>query len=202
MLVNSDHIKTAILCWFRFGRQYHHIATEVGHWSADVVGADEKMLVEVEVKVSKSDFQRDFTKDKHRFYLNTFNKIEDKINSYYYKWIPNKFYFAVPEDLGEWAAAYLEEKQSPYGLVVIKHSRGGVYPIDKSTDVVRKAKYLHKDPPKKGVFTTILSRMSSALCIDQINAHSNQLARETLKNALDNLSKTPDIDPEEPNGTI
>ena len=198
MLISSEHIKTAVLCWFRFARQYHYVATEIGYWSADVAGATPTMLVEVEVKVSKSDFMRDFQKSKHAHYL----KKMSNDPTWKYTWAPNKFFFAVPDHLEEFALKHLEETKSPYGLIVVRHEQGGHYPVDKAAYVAKQAKYLHRDPPKKGMFDTFLSRMSSAICIDAINAEMLRNHKEELKSLNDKLAKLPDIDPEVPDGLV
>lgn len=198
MLINSEHIKTAVMCWFRYARQYHYVCTEVGRWSADVAGANETILVEVEVKVSKSDFLRDYQKSKHHFYIKTFNKEQNTS----YGWIPNKFFFAVPEHLEEFGLKHLEETKSPYGLIVVKDQQGGAYPVDKAAYVAKQAKFLHKDPPKKGIFEAFASRMSSALCINAINTELYCNHRDTLKNLNDQLAKLPDIEPEAENGVV
>jgi len=79
-------------------------------------------LIEVEVKVSVSDFNADFKKEKHKY-------LSGQDNSK--KFIPNKFYYAVPEEISS-------KIQVPEyaGLIVISNFK---------TDFVKKAPLIHKN---------------------------------------------------------
>jgi hypothetical protein len=82
------------------------MATEVGRYNSDFLVKRKDQLIEVEIKVSKSDLNNDFKKDKHRIY--------ESGRSF---WTPNQFYFAVPESIAEYAAAKIAGTK--YGLLII-----------------------------------------------------------------------------------
>jgi hypothetical protein len=63
-------------------------------------------MIEIEIKTSKADLNNDFKKPKHRIY-------ETKQGP----WVPHQFYFAVPEELVEYALTKCVGK--PYGVIKI-----------------------------------------------------------------------------------
>lgn len=79
-------------------------------------------LIEVEVKISVSDFKADFKKEKHKY-------LSGQDNSK--KFIPNKFYYAVSEEI----ASKIEVPKYA-GLIVISNNK---------TDFVKKAPLIHKE---------------------------------------------------------
>lgn len=112
-------IKTAVMAYFRFERQCPLVATEVGGFNADVMvvnGKDE--LIEIEVKIRMNDFKRDFKKRKHFVYGNYGGTG---------KYVPNRFCFAVPEEIETKALEYLKHvgltqpHVNKYGLLVIRN---------------------------------------------------------------------------------
>lgn len=104
--MKSDYMKAVLSANFRFSKQHKFIATECGRFSSDFLAYKAPHLTEVEIKVSKSDLNADFKKDKHRIYEMGNNK-----------WAPHYFYFAVPEELKEYAVAKCVGKK--YGVMVI-----------------------------------------------------------------------------------
>jgi len=110
--MTSDYLKTIALTYWRFKRGYYLCATEVraGSDIADVLVSNGKDIIEIEVKISYSDFLADYKKRKH-FY-------NDKIpmsDHYFLK--ANKFYFLVPGEIGERCLNYLIDNHFPYGLL-------------------------------------------------------------------------------------
>ena len=126
--MNSSYIKAVLTANYRFGKQCHLMATECGRYNADFLAIINNKLIEIEIKTSKADLNNDFKKPKHRIYASG--------NSY---WTPNEFYFAVPEELVEYAVAKCVGKK--YGVIR----------IIKSGDRVKKSCYLAKtmDEDKK-----------------------------------------------------
>ena len=109
MKVNSDYIKVVLLHNFRFQKQFKYVTTEAGRYNSDVLAINKSgKLVEVEVKVSKTDLTADFRKPKHLIYQ---QKPE-------FKWTPHQFYFAVPKEIVEFAIAKTVGK--PYGVIVVE----------------------------------------------------------------------------------
>jgi len=89
-----------------------------------------RFILEIEVKVSKSDFRADFKKRKHEHY----EKADILPPVRYGIRFPNYFYFAVPEGLI--SPSEIPEK---YGLIYVNPNRSFEPVI-----VVKKAKLLHK----------------------------------------------------------
>lgn len=134
-------IKYRALCWLRLDQRCAFIATEVGCHGADILGVNEKKMIEVEAKVTLIDFKNDFRKGKHYAYANSVGM-----------WVPNIFYFAVPSELVEPCKKILQEKDSKYGLIDADEWR-----------VIKRAKKIHdKEPSSKAKFRIAL-RMGSEL---------------------------------------
>ena len=171
--MNATQIKMCVLCWFRFKKKWNHIATEVGGYNADVVGANNKYLYEVEVKVNFKDFLADFEKQKHKTYKSL------KVNNWRALWIPNKFFFAVPEDLVKETLSYLREYHPDYGLLTVKWESWWHSPV---IHTVMQAKFLHKKPVSKKALDLILHRMSSEIC-------GHYIKNEAQNNASSHMTK-------------
>lgn len=107
MEVNSLHLKTALLAYYRFKRQLI-CADEVylGRFISDVLVDTGKEIIEVECKVSKSDLWADGNKGKHNNY-----KLIDRYAS------PNKFYICVPTSLVEEALKFVQQINPRYGVI-------------------------------------------------------------------------------------
>lgn len=180
MKLHSSHLKTLGMCWLRFGKQMPIVATEAGHWNADVIGINATESIEIETKVSKQDLRIDHHKVKHGYFKLAGNK----------DLIPNRFFFLVPEPL---EAAAIEEclKVNPdYGvLVAMSDLNYGDYHIHKSLRCVRRAKPLHDSLPTERLRLKIVRRMSSEICGFHLGNGYSQLFVDTLKS----LEGTPDI---------
>lgn len=112
--MTSHDVKSKLLAYWRFKRRYQFIATECGTYNADILIANDKEIIEVEVKVSKSDLKNDFKKRKHKIYANGKSK-----------WIPNKFYFGVPIELEDYAKELCEG--TPYGVIRVQDGKYSPY---------------------------------------------------------------------------
>lgn len=150
-------MKAHVMAYLRFKRRCIYCATEMGVYHADVLGYNERKLIEVEVKTSKSDFMADFKKQKHKRRL--------------YGYTPHFFYFAVPESLREVCNTFLKEKYPAYGLLVVKDtSKKGKSTLKSylpqgtpSVVVARNAKRLHNTEINPLVYREFALRMSSEL---------------------------------------
>lgn len=109
--MESSYIKACLSAYYRFAKQHHVIATEVGRYNSDFLTLKKNALTEIEIKVSKADLNNDFKKDKHQIYAQNLSK-----------WTPNYFYFCVPPELVEYAVAKCVDK--PYGVMVAKPEKG------------------------------------------------------------------------------
>ena len=103
--MRSNEAKTKILHYFRFRRRFKFIATEVGPFNSDVLVSNSREILEVEIKVALSDLRAEFKKRKHYHYSNGD------------RYIPNKFYMAVPEYLIEPCKELIGT--GPYGIIGI-----------------------------------------------------------------------------------
>lgn len=143
-------IKYKALHWLRIKQRCAFIATEVGGWSADALGVNEKKMIEIEVKINKEDLINDFRKPKHGHYHNK------NYGQYQWErqWIPNQFYYAVPADLVEICREYLKKRElESYGII----------DVDSNFSVIKRAKPLHDRPPTSSAKFKIALRMGSEL---------------------------------------
>jgi hypothetical protein len=148
-------MKFDALRWLRIDQRCMFIATEVGSYSADVIGINEKKMVEIEIKISMQDFKNDFKKSKHLQY--TTYEPDGGMNYAWYKaWVPTHFYFAVPKIMVDDVKAYLETAKAP---------RAKDYGIIQAEDwsVIKRAKWIHKNPPNSRAKATCALRMGSEL---------------------------------------
>lgn len=111
MKITSNYMKAALCTYYRFGKSAKYIATECGRYYSDVLAICNGHLIEVEIKVSKADLSNDFKKDKHRIYETNIGKE-----------VPNYFYFAVPQELVEFAVSRCIGK--PYGVILVREPEG------------------------------------------------------------------------------
>lgn len=148
--MNSEEIKLAILDYLRYKRQYIYVATEVGDYNSDVLAVDKKNTIEVEVKTSKSDLRKDRKKRKHRRYKERRS----------YEGIPNKFYFAVEEELKEAAIRECESLNPNYGVIVVSKTK---WKHKYEVSIVRNAKVIHRGTPTENMKNILAKRMSSEI---------------------------------------
>ena len=121
--MNANFIKIELLKYFRFDRQFELCFTEgINKSDVNAVDVKKKCLVEVEVKISKSDFLKEFDKTsknktkKHTRYRN------DKEYKNYIK--PNYFYFCVTPELYKFVVEYLQKNgYKEYGVLVCYDKR-------------------------------------------------------------------------------
>ena len=152
--MNSNYIKTVLMCWLRFGKQVSIIATEAGKYNSDVIYSTNNQLFEIEVKTSVADFREDFKKSKHNEYKITTNQ-----------WAPNFFIFAVPAELVDKVLPHIEN--SSYGLLAINtpfNEANILVPWDKRVKLVKRPKKLHTRQCNVLVKQIIVKRLASELC--------------------------------------
>lgn len=154
----ADIIKLELLKYFRFERQYNFICTE-GINLADVNAYNGKSLVEVEIKISKADFKKEFeTKLKLKNRLKIYKHRKYSEPKQYLKHgyiIPNRFYLCVPVELVEWAKEYLQDKNKKYGLLAydLAHYTGRTHIIN-----IKPAQSLHSEEQDKIKIALSMSR--------------------------------------------
>lgn len=148
--MTSSEIKTKVMHYLRIKRNYSLIATEAGRKKrnhADILASNFKEIVEVEVKISKSDLKADFDKNKHARYKNPLTQ-----------YTPNKYYFAVPTELVE--AALTMTADTGYGVMEVSNKplKG---PSKESFVTIIKSADLLKERYCKKLEHEILMRLSS-----------------------------------------
>lgn len=143
-------MKYEALWWLRVKQRCMFIATEVGAYSSDVLGINEKKMIEIEVKTTFEDFKNDFQKHKHYVYSGKYQ------SDYEGQWVPTHFYFVVPPELVDQVKKYLESdrgyRTKDYGIISLQDWK-----------VIKRAKWLHKREPNNRVKCTTALRMGSEL---------------------------------------
>lgn len=142
-------IKGHCLSYLRLQHRCAFIGTEVGAFSADVLGISETKLIEIEVKISMSDLRADFNKYKHNLYNG-----EQYGSSWDLKWQPTHFYYCVPQEMLDQAKEF-----------VSKHKLGSKYGIICADDmgVYKNPKRLHDREPHSSTKFALALRMGSEL---------------------------------------
>ena len=161
-------LKTEALCWLRYGKRMPIVCTEAGRWSADVLGIGPTMSIEVEVKASLSDLKRDF-KNKYAKHWSYDNATPETAT-----WVPNYFYFFVPESMAEAAASVLAESGPKIGLCVRTETD---LLAGRNIRIFRKPRQLWAGKPSPKLVKAACARMSSELC-------GSKLTLEQIRNQL------------------
>ena len=156
----NKFIKLQLFKYFRFDRDYIFVCSE-GINNADINAINDKNLIEVEIKTSKSDFLKEFDK-KSKIKKLKHSRYNKKLTYKSYV-IPNYFYFCVPEDLKRFVEIYLKENgYTSYGILIIKEKR--IFNHKSHIEVYKKAKRLHTKPPTLNIFYKIGKRVESEMC--------------------------------------
>ena len=132
--MNSLEIKHALMYYFRFKRQWLCASEAL---LADVMAITDKDIIEVEVKISKTDlWEGEARKNKHKFYINP--------SQYQQSYTPNKFYICVPAELSGEAEKWVKATNNKYGIIICKnyHAPEKRYPYD--VVITKAAQRLHK----------------------------------------------------------
>jgi len=160
--MNAHEIKTKVLHYWRFTRNgYNYIATEAGKFKSDILVSNEKEIIECETKISRADLRNDFKKKKHTIYK--------KPSAWYSKWIPNKFYFAVPKSLTEYALELTEDTE--YGVIEVSDKSIGKRKREVYCQIIKPAKVIQPKFKEK-LHKQVLMRGSSELIRLRIKMYS------------------------------
>jgi len=157
----AEIIKTAVLSYYRFKRQYL-CADEVHVFETDeicdVLADSNKAFFEVEIKLTKTDlWQGEAKKKKHEVYkkldlskyklpppsIDMANITEIVVDLYAPKNLPNYFLLCVPPALKEEAEKWIAQTNTKYGLLIFND-----YPfkyLAESIWTVKSPKKLHED---------------------------------------------------------
>lgn len=142
--MNANEVKNNILNYFRFKRGFIYVATEL--WNEDVVVSDGVNLIAIEVKVSWSDYIREFKKEKYKPHYRSFG--------YHYS-NPKRKFFAAPNELASRISSDLNKSFLGAGVISVD-SKGNV-------SVLRRAKDLHLQEINSEAIKDITARATSEL---------------------------------------
>ena len=162
--LSTQEMTYYMLHYYRFQRQYPIASTEVnvfGSFIADVLVSDFKEFTEVEIKISEHDFIADFShkSTKHTAYLDsTLNKVATLTDSDR-KYMPNRFYYAVPKELARFALDNV--KDTPYGLIYVD-PKDAKLSMNSYVKIVKHSAIISRPYPKN-LERRAIARMSSEL---------------------------------------
>ncbi len=127
--ITSTHIKYAVMQYFRFKRQWL-CATEC--LNKDVIAINKKEVIEVEIKISKSDLWNGEAK---KWIHNRYNNPEN-----FNKWmLPNRYYICIPDYLLEEAKKWIKKINNKYGILLYQQNEFN------KIHTIKTAKTIHKN---------------------------------------------------------
>ncbi len=160
--MNSYQIKHAVMSYFRFTRQWI-CATEC--YNSDVMVYTGKYILDIEIKISKSDlWYGESKKAKHKHM-----KTPEQYKRYM---LPHKFYICVPPELLEEATKWVQTVNNKYGIIVCTETN--YYPFN--IFVKKIARVIHKNPIKEHLLNQIMMR----ICSENIG-HKGRILNEQRK---------------------
>lgn len=179
----SDILKVELMKYFRYEKGMVFVCSE-GINCSDINAINDKCLVEVEVKISKADFRREFEaatlnngnywkEKKHQFYAHP----EQAFSSYK---IPNKYYFCVPDEMAAWAMEYLKDKNPKYGLLAYDETLHKANKIK----LLKGARQLQKEPPSPLIWRMIGQRVTSEMISLKVKCNEVLKELETVKKGV------------------
>lgn len=147
-------IESTLATYFRFERQFPIVAVESrGLLRAPdiLVMTKDRLVYEIEVKRSIDDLKQDKNKSfKHAEMLNP--------TQHSRRWIPSRFYFAVPEGICSEAEQVIKLLYPYAGLLSVG------YRYWPHVRTILRAKDLHKNPLNEKLFNKALLAQSSTVC--------------------------------------
>ena len=191
-LINSTWMKNRLFEYFRYKRQFIYCCTEGINYS-DFMALNEDHLIEVEVKISKSDLLNEFKKE----YANNgknYCKVQKHFKEYcnaqeflsrkefiseknFFMDIPNYFYLAVTEDLLDVTKEQIKKVNDNYGIILIQtkeYNKGEVM-------IAKTAKKLHDYKPNFKTFYYIGRRTTSELATLRSKYLEEKIMFENIK---------------------
>lgn len=165
----SFSLHTEALCWLRFGKRLPVVCTEAGNWNADVIGLNSAMCIEVEVKKSIADLRAEFKNKPHKHYVYAnAGQLDRRTSSGY---VPNYFYFFIPEELADKARPIVEEKAPKAGIAVRKHPARSPFGAGKrNIYILKRPQKLHDRAPSAVFLRSAVMRMATQVCTFRLAA--------------------------------
>lgn len=175
----SELILCTVMQWLRYKKQIHDFSIEFpmffNAWIADLVCWEfkngKRLLWEIEIKTSKSDFLNDFKKKKSKH-----GRLSEKPSSVLGKVGVNKFFFAIPLDADwkDFAEAYLKENYPYYGLLGCDIRTKGAYgQYQDHTMTYKRAKLIDKEKTNIDIQNNCAVRLSLRMLRNYHNEKSS-----------------------------
>jgi hypothetical protein len=158
--INSNLIKTALLCYYRFKCGCKLACTEFnyGYGIADILTINkENEVIEVEIKISKSDL---LSEGKHKQLKHLM--LKESNNTKFLNSTPNRFYFCVPSDLQSEAIEYANDLNSNYGVMVFNYDPKQP---QESIKIIKSSRLLHSKDTASKFNESIIKRITNDLCV-------------------------------------
>lgn len=155
-------LHTEALAYLRYARRLPVVCTEAGGWNADVVGMNSRLSVELEIKKSISDLRAEFRAKSHKHYM--YAHADEFSPRSMGGYIPNVFYFFVPQELGEKAVEVAREHAPKAGVAALLYPAKSPFTAGRGISVLKKAEKLHDRPPSTMFLHAALMRMGSEIC--------------------------------------
>ena len=151
----SKDIESAI-CMYLYEKGHSPITTRfkgMGLAECDVISVSKSdYIYEYEIKISKSDFKRDFIKEKHTYMLNEKSTFKRKGEIFYRT--TNYFYFVTPSDL-----VSIDDVPDYAGLIYFNGD---------SFEIVKKPKLLHDTKASTEFIKKLAHNLSCKLIFKKI----------------------------------
>lgn len=142
------------------------MATEVGPYDSDILVSNGQEIIECEIKVAAQDLREDFKKRKHLLY-----------SQGSFRYVPNKFFFAVPNKLVNLALELTESTN--YGVIEVSEAPLNNKRKQCFCKIVKMAKPLNGNFSEV-LLRAIILRASSELIQIRIKADPDRL-RDTIE---------------------
>lgn len=173
----TEFIKMCLFYHFRIKSNCSYICSEFGKGNSDIFAekTENKRQYEVEIKVSKSDFKKEFLNESDSFFKRF--KHSETENSYKIMY----FYVCVPEELVEYAKDIFNSdvRFKNYGIMICDFSDTTLF--KNRVKIIRNAK---KQAEYTDLKNKIISRMSS-----EIFCSKKQFVQELIGKKISSIGK-------------
>lgn len=184
----TNFIKYQLMKYLRFQRGFTFCVDEsINH--SDIVGLNDTNLIEIEVKISKSDFLKEFDGKsriksyKHSVIQSLWESKDVKLKRGYI--LPNYFYFCVTPELKQFVLDFMKERCYNYGVLVCEEKR--IPYTQTHIQCVKTPKKIQSGVPDNKTFKKIGQRIQSKLItlieqnISNINSKTTQRSKNVGK---------------------
>lgn len=161
----TEFCKIQLLKYFRFDRQNELVCTECIN-NSDITAIKGDKLTEVEIKISKEDFLKEFSNKSKIKKLKHTRYISGRKYSKYI--VPNYFYFCCPKHIktkdGEYLYRYIEKYlkengYTNYGILIVEENRN--FNRRSHITTYKSPKCLNKFTIKQSTIESIYKRLTS-----------------------------------------